>query len=267
MKTLGIFGDSYSIADQFRLDTQFCWVDVLKEKYSVDNYSKAGSSLYYSFVQFKENFEKYDKIIFVVTNASRIWTRHIYNELDSIGQAHLSHINNLELLNQHYKNLSKFCPEKKLILKTFEAAIGYYSYIQNTELDIFTAAGLIYEIKNLRPDVLMVASLPSYIKDKFHANYLSDIIGHRHFLAEICLLETAALGFDDWEKFSKYLDKKSLRDTRHCHITDENNIILGNKMLQWIENGQVTLNLEDFVTPSSFDEFKRKYLIKNYENT
>ena len=267
MKTLAVFGDSFSTPDKFRSHTHICWVDILKEKYIVDNFSFQGSSIYYSYTKFKENYEKYDKIVFVVTTASRIWARHIYEDLRSIEQEHLGHINHqLQLLNKHYLNIVQTYPEKKLIINTFKAALYYYQYIQNTELDIFTAAGLIYEIKKLRPDVLMVSALPSYVENEFHADYLLDIVGHKNFLAEITLMEHKAIGFNGWDDFQKYLDKKSLRDTRHCHITDENNIILGNKMLQWIEDGKVTLNLEDFVKPSSFKEFKKKYLVKNNEH-
>lgn len=257
---LGIFGDSFG--DPNHLNSQLYWVDILKEKYIVDNYSVSGSSIYYSYVKFKENHKKYDKIVFLVTGANRIWTRHIYDDLASIEQTQLSHITDGTLLNQHCDNLSKFYPEQKLIIKTFESAINYYTYLQNYELDIFTAAGLIYEIKNLRPDVLMISALPSWDKNNIHPDYLSSIIGHKHFLIEITFLEHNAMGFNGWEDFVKYIDKKSLNDIRHCHLTNENNIILGNKMLQWIENNQVTLNLEDFVVPTSFNKFKKTHLIK-----
>lgn len=262
MVKLAIFGDSFGIANHRRTDHNMCWVDLLKNKYQVDNFSVSGSSIFYSYQMFKQHYKKYDKCIFLVTIANRIWTSHIYKELEKIGESHLSHVNNLDLLKKHSEYLERFYSENRIINETFKTALNYYTYLQNAELDIFTAAGLLYEIKKLHPNLLLISTLPSYAKDKIHFNYLSSIVGHFGFLRDITLYENQSLGFDDWDSFDSFVVKQNLYDARHCHISDENNLVLGKEILKWLDTMKVNLDLTKFHSINDLKTFKNKYLLK-----
>ena len=74
IETLGIFGDSYAVdyhghriqdPDQKYVDK--AWVNMIKNDYTVTNYAKSGSSIYYSYKLFMENHMKHDNIMFIVS--------------------------------------------------------------------------------------------------------------------------------------------------------------------------------------------------------
>ena len=67
---IGIFGDSFA-ADN-KLNPTDSWVDILRKSHEVENHASPGTNLYYSVTKLKENYKKYEKIIFVVTQPSRI---------------------------------------------------------------------------------------------------------------------------------------------------------------------------------------------------
>ena len=72
---LAIYGDSFADA-LFTQDSHryFQWPNILADKlnvYDYSNYALGGTSLNFSYMKFLESHEKYDKIIFVVTDSNR----------------------------------------------------------------------------------------------------------------------------------------------------------------------------------------------------
>ena len=71
MTSLAIFGDSHAYVPNLE-NSHLAWPSKLLEKYPGDNYALYGTSLWYSFELFLENYHKYTHVVFVYTSASRI---------------------------------------------------------------------------------------------------------------------------------------------------------------------------------------------------
>jgi hypothetical protein len=72
MKKLVIFGDSFSDPTWAKNDFYKAWPELLADDYEITNKSLSGSSMWWSYKQFKEIQNDYDKCIFVVTIPGRI---------------------------------------------------------------------------------------------------------------------------------------------------------------------------------------------------
>ena len=53
--------------------------------------------------------------------------------------------------------------------------------------------------------------------------------------------------------------KNNYKDTRHCHLSDDNNKIVFDKIVEWLNTGKFKLMLKDFVFNT---KDKEKYYIK-----
>ena len=67
---IGIFGDSFAdtlVCDKEEVSKHniIGWPDLLKTEYNIVNFSRGGTSLFYSYMLFKEKQTDFDKIIFV----------------------------------------------------------------------------------------------------------------------------------------------------------------------------------------------------------
>jgi hypothetical protein len=77
VKKIGIFGDSFS--DPTWNDNDYkSWPEMLADRYKVINYSKNGSSLWYSYQKLKKHISEFDACVFVAT----IWGRFYLEGLD-----------------------------------------------------------------------------------------------------------------------------------------------------------------------------------------
>jgi hypothetical protein len=115
---IGIFGDSYACmqsncSNEFNQDGR-PWMKILEEdfKRDVSNFGLSGSSIYYSYQKFKENYNQFDKIIFIGTNADRKYCPNLKSKLH-ISQGIIKK-NNLSIPDNEYD-----------IIK------NYYNYIHN----------------------------------------------------------------------------------------------------------------------------------------
>jgi len=72
MKTLAIFGDSFSDPRWTENSWYKSWPELLADKYDVTNFSLSGTSMWWSYKQFKENYNKFDQCIFVPTMPGRV---------------------------------------------------------------------------------------------------------------------------------------------------------------------------------------------------
>jgi hypothetical protein len=72
MKSIGIFGDSFTGVD-YLPSYKYHWSSLLASNLGSDltNYGKPGSSIYYSYKKFEQNYHKHDLNVFLVTEPSR----------------------------------------------------------------------------------------------------------------------------------------------------------------------------------------------------
>ena len=220
---IGIFGDSYS-ANTENNNTK-SWTDHLKEKHDVVNYSVSGSSLFFSLRLFENNHALYDKIIFVVTCPGR-WLL----DDNSAVREKLKLITGLRNCEFKMNTLSLSIEE----LTVYKAVKDYFLHVQNTQFDNYVHNLMVEEIKRKRPDVILI---PSFI-DSFN-NVTASI-------RDIQAKEDKAWGVE-------YVQE----DTRHCHMTEENNKIFASKVEKWLDGEQVNIDINDYVTPPNKEFYIR----------
>lgn len=208
---VGIFGDSFA-ANRIGNDTK-SWVDIIAEKYKVTNYAQAGTSLFYSISLFEQYQHTFDKVIFVVTSPGRILLDNFNNKSLSI-----SGLGHSESLISRTTDLVE--------LKTLHAVCDYYLYVQNYNFEKYVHRLMTEQIKRTRPDTVLIPA----------GDKLDDIfVG-----ASMCDIET---------KENNAWGGERVIDTRHCHMTAENNAIFAIKVEEWLNGKPVQINLDDFVTP------------------
>ena len=74
IKSIAIYGDSFAVSAR-ELETS--WFSILAKKFNcaVDNYGENGASLYSTYKLLKENYDRYDMSLFLVTHPNRFPTK------------------------------------------------------------------------------------------------------------------------------------------------------------------------------------------------
>jgi hypothetical protein len=80
-KRLGIFGDSFS-DPSWNTNEYPSWVELLGNDYTVTNFSKCASSLWYSYQQLKTHYLEFDTCIFVATVYGRFYLENLDKHLN-----------------------------------------------------------------------------------------------------------------------------------------------------------------------------------------
>lgn len=234
---IAIFGDSYgsvSLLPLRKLDQKSnSWVNHLKRltanEHSITNYCKSGSSLFYSINLFLEHHTEYDRVIFLTTSQGRIELDNSFiNSLKSIHfQQHLtSHDHAIELIKK-FKDQEFDC-------LVYQAVADYFVYVQNPNCDKFVQSLMVEKIKSVKPDTLIIPCFGESLEDdRFQLNLVSNI---------------------DLQHYN-YHKKTVMGDHRHCHMNDENNIIMAEKIYNWIKTNNISLDISDFVNPSEPPEY------------
>lgn len=227
---IGIFGDSFSNSAINNKHPGYLnylsWSDIISTKFKNDvkNFGIAGSSLYYSHNEFLTHHEKFDKIIFMITD----WGR-IYNSKTKINRLkHVPGFAMAEYLKTLIENSNiKVNHDDPLIL---DSIINYYIYVQNNNEEILFHKLMIDNIKSIRSDVLLIPCFSS----KF--SMIDDYV--------MCMNDISMIDMNAAE-----LSWSNVRfDPRHCHMNEENNYIFANKILDWINTNEFKFDtIDDFV--------------------
>jgi hypothetical protein len=215
---IGIFGDSYGDEN---LTQAKCigWPTILSNRgYTIANFSKSGSSFYYSYKLYERHHKEFDKNIFLVTHPSRI-------HVNSFNVEQFKHVNPAtltEFISIASKNKDKYN------LKILQAVISYYQLIHNYEYAVDAQNALLSQILNHNTIVIPC------------------------FSDSIKMTETSL--FDWFEKENRFLKYNKLievttkqglkiEDSRVCHLTEENNVVLANLIEDAIKTDKVKLDL------------------------
>ena len=157
---IAIFGDSFSDPTWCKRTDYKAWPELLGEKYSIDNYSHSGSSMWWSYKKFLDNQSKYDKIIFTVTVPGRIHVE--YND---------THIN----LN----------PTTWPVWNGIPVGEVYFRYFYSLDREEAFHNFMLNDLMN-RKNVLLIPSFEESIKEKpgvslcFIADKETDFFGLAH---------------------------------------------------------------------------------------
>lgn len=190
------------------------WIALLKNDFMIDNYCESGSDYYFSFNNFLENYKKYDLNIFIKTSPHRLSITYKNKYI---------HNHNID---SSTAKLEKETDKNKI--KILEASINYFKYLQDEKKDLIISNLFTEKILNLDPSCLII--------DSFGNNGLFNVT----------LMEN-----DIWQFNPTYTRKDELLDLRYCHMTQENNKIMYDKVKECIEKKtKFDFDLNNFVAPS-----------------
>lgn len=221
MIKIGVFGDSFGYEgsifnepiNKSNISIGYSWVTLLRNNFEIDNFSQPGSDLYFSYYNFINNYKKYNKNIFLITNHNRFSFKFNSNFI---------HAHSIDTAKFHYINNTG---RKREALK---ASLDYFLYLQDDEKDILLKNLFINDIKNKKSNTIFI--------NCFGYNSLN----------EIMQIENQA-----WNLPTKYTLNKKFIDIRKSHLTKENNEILYQKVLKsLIYNSDLEINSESFRIPS-----------------
>ncbi len=231
LKKVAIYGDSHGDCsylpwNQYSIGPG--WPELLMRmaEYSVENFSKAGTGSYYSFLQFEKTHNAFDKVIFIPSQAGR-FTINLPNEQIHIvpGFAHA--------VEPQLDRFSKNSNEYKII----RAAIDYCYYIIDYKKEYLINDLFIDEVLRIRPDAIII---PAFQNPKWPEDCVP--------LAELSIQEEQR-----WNLSRTELKKgPPLWDIRKCHITEEHNKILWSKIAKALKTDKryVYLTEKDMVDSS-----------------
>jgi hypothetical protein len=100
---IGIFGDSFSDPTYVNNDYK-SWVCLLAQQHSVTNFSKVGSSLWWSYNIFKKERLNFDQTIFVITFPGRLYIESLDSHINARAE-HWPVIDKINLGEVYYKYL------------------------------------------------------------------------------------------------------------------------------------------------------------------
>ena len=209
MKTLAIFGDSYARSDATDIQEK-SWHEFM-DGYHITNFGDPGSCLWYSYDLFLQNHSKFDKIIFLVTSPNRITLTGptvIYR-------------------NQNYKTAKiKIELTTGKELEQYKTVRDYYELIHDVRKDAVTHQLMVSDIKQIRLDAVVY---PCF----------DNTWSHESPLYNITKFEDQYLGMTP--EMRRELYRKGLRDSRACHMIEENNKVVAKMFLSKLSGVDNTL--------------------------
>ncbi len=238
---IAVFGDSF--ADDYNLwpdpyvGVGPSWVDYLRnQNIEIDNYSCGGTSLFYSYQKFILKYQEYDKVIFLVTSPGRI-TVPINDQTEDYY--------NIASVENKLKDCFDF--ERKIKLTAIR---DYFIYVKYDVYDNVVHELLIEDILKKHKDTLLI---PCFENSKI--NNQIPLFNISHFEAEF------------WNLEEILPNSSEVYDARKCHMSEENNLMLGQEIYNWVKNGNYNLTSEKFKNPTKeFSHYFRtdfKILRKN----
>lgn len=221
-KRVLILGDSYARNKSLNPINGPAWTELLRinRKYQVTNLAEGGSCMWFSFRNFLNYHEKHDKIIFVVTNPLRLYFP-IYEDI--VPPHH--NPGTLDLLLDIKKTTTNSSQ-----IENIDAVLSYFKHIVDMEEISIYQKLMIKEIRQLRPDTILIPAFPNSIFD-----YQSDC------LMDVSDREVQGLGISMYNNIFETYDEQ-----RNCHLIDENNHILYKHVLHWLDGAPVVIDKNNF---------------------
>lgn len=243
---IAVFGDSFGDVSPNGMISgkSNSWVNHLALRYgeeiAVTNFCTSGSSLYNALKLFLNNQHNFDKVIFLVTSFGRIEINNAFvNESKSehfinkfTGYEHA--VFTLENYNENIKEYGNHANNFDAVV--YQAVADYFLYVQNTKVDIFHHDLMVEKINSVRPDALIIQCFECPM----------NIDTDRFYLKQISDLDLA---------YYNIPNHTTINDRRHSHMNDENNIILADKIFNWIKTDNISLSVSDFVNPTAPAEY------------
>lgn len=215
---IAIFGDSYAASTG-----PTSWGSLLStmNNCEVKNFAVRGTSLFYSYLKFIENYKNFDIVIFLVTAPGRL-----YHAEQSIP--------NLFSAEYRLKN-GPHSPEVEVLIK---ASVEYYLHLQNSEFDNFVHLSIIEKIVKLsKENSKKLIMLPSMGETKN-----MEIMPHsgQDFFVDW-------INIEERNYFNIPHHGMSYERTRlQNHITDTNNLVFARLLTRIVNGEEFKIDRTDF---------------------
>ena len=224
---IGVFGDSYCHDYDAMGAGNYSWYNVLRSYgHDVTTFGQAGASLLWSAKQLVQHHDKFDFIIWVITNPMRISI-----ELDEKPYA------------IHFTSTSAPAFTKFLKLDSSKSKVHavemWFKYLMDTDEQHLIAKALLHLYKNTYDNLLMV---PAFCDSIYP--YATD--SNMFNLYDLCAKEAKHYGSDVGFLLS--------HDRRQCHLSIENNAILASLINDNLKPGLFQTDYNNFNMHPSADK-------------
>ncbi len=207
---IGIFGDSY--CDKKGNKIVGSWAEVVNKHVkpnSVGYYGSSGTSQWWSYQEFLKHYHKYDTIFFVHSSIRR-WP-------------HLPE----DLMGHHY-DVGYNISDSELIKEMNK----YFLHIFSDELLSFIGESIFKAVNDTcrKNDIYLVNLVPFEVFYDLTTDYpvITDI-------DEVSRSEEIVFNGKN-QNFFKVLTDNKINDPRSCHLNNSNNQLLGNHIIDLLEN-------------------------------
>ena len=227
---IGVFGDSFC-ESQVGDNTVKWWYQLTNCGHEVQSFGESGSSIVYTAQKIKTMAEKFDFIIWAVTEPNRIsidinedpWTLHFT-------------AGNYERYNNH-----RFKPETDSKL---QIAVDYHKYVSDAEQNTFISECIVKHFLNCYKNLMVI---PCFYDPLGHPKFnLWDLNEWeaKFYFPDLCVVEI----------YEKYFDM------RPCHLSIENNKILAEQVANNLNHGIFQTEYKVFKPPvEPLEYYWKKY--------
>jgi hypothetical protein len=217
---IGVFGDSF--CDKLNVVNKPSWFELLKEfNHNVISYGEPGSSILFSAKLIEQHYQKFDFIIWCVTDPNRIT---------------VSVADNPTHFNAYGLGLKKVKGFDELSFKTNIIA-DWFKYILDPNEASFTGQALVSYMSQKHQNLMIIPCFSIPLDASF---CLCDVSNFEieHYFSKV----TSGPTMLDWAK--KY------KDIRRCHLSTTNNQLLASAIESNLHPGVVDFSYTIFQTPN-----------------
>jgi hypothetical protein len=245
---IAVFGDSFANHQLENNSIGKAWVDIIAQQHEVVNFGESGSSFQYSYELFLKEHNNFDFVIFLATSPDRKYLKvldPIFS--DYAGKHMLGHKVVTKGMKEKLNELDISKDDREKYTRILDSFRVYYDEWRDLEYEKAVQDALVRSIPAIKPQSLVI---PCFL-DSMSFLKIKDTV------YTVQLAETASL---DVDLNNVWIDYYCLRK---CHLCEDNNIILGNKILDAMSKGinYLDLDIKDFVT--KLDKPTEYYLRKH----
>lgn len=219
MITIGVFGDSFAQRESGeRKPTDESWITHIEKRgYRIRTFGMGGTACWYSYKKFLENYKKFSHIVFVHTSSSR--SNNLPDDL-----ALFSNYYGREETIPSTGMFQFLSPERQQQLLTI---IEAQKYTKDFELDKFIAQSVFNTVNAIakNSDKQIINILPFNCDDQPIGVDISNRAG-------TCITDLLTVS----NKEMPNLFKSGSVDPRDCHLSLENNAVLGEIVIESLTN-------------------------------
>lgn len=231
---IGIFGDSYADCPR-RCLGEHGWPKLLSKKFSVDNYGRSGTSMWWSFEQFLNHCDRYDVIVFSFTSSGR-WP---------VSPSGIEH----QAWNIGYVRENDYC---------LDVLNPYFFEIFPNQLTRYINSSIYRDVieKCSEKNKYLIRIVPFAGSDLSKAD-IDMYESHFPLLTGLNTVSHAEEVMMDGVRYNTYkcINQVEIIDHRHCHLNPSNNKIVADWVADCIEQQKydVTFDGESFSNWVVFD--------------